>query len=540
MAYLALYRLYRPKTFANVVGQEHITTTLKNQVVMNRIGHAYLFSGARGTGKTSTAKVFAKALNCLDPHEGEPCGVCSVCQMSDEDLSVDILEIDAASNNGVDEIRDLRDKIRFAPTFCKYKVYIIDEVHMLSTGAFNALLKTLEEPPAHAVFILATTEMQKLPATILSRCQRFDFKRIPESVIIEQLQHVAEQQGAQCEEQALQEIAHAAGGGMRDALSLLDQCLGFAGQALTYQNVVEILGAAGMDAARKLGRAILEADIASCMDIIESVYDGGSDMAVFAREMVEYFRQEMIDNAKQGTQGLALRAVEEFSRAESMMRFSSRPRVELEIAAVRLCVSSQGQDVSALLERIERLEATVTELRERPAASAQPVAATAAVQQETPPAQEPVLERPAVETRAVQPDGQPEEKRPEPPKPEAKAPEPTGMDADGLLQAVKAAMKKEAKAAVGPMAFIQNVKVEEDTFIIEYNEKDFVFAEIFKNDKIMDIARKAASEAAGREMDVQCYCGAGGEAPTAPKKEHKTDNLEQAKNAFNMEIEITD
>ena len=241
MAYQALYRKFRPDTFDGVVGQDHIVRTLKNEIVSDMVSHAYLFCGTRGTGKTSTAKIFAKAINCLSPKDGEPCGKCAMCTAIQEGRSVNVIEIDAASNNGVDNIRDIREEVKYPPTEGKYKVYIIDEVHMLSPGAFNALLKTLEEPPAHVIFILATTDPQKVPVTILSRCQRFDFKRISSGEITKTLKKYIKIEGAQAEESALSAIGRLADGSMRDSLSILDQCLAFYhNEVITEDKVLEV------------------------------------------------------------------------------------------------------------------------------------------------------------------------------------------------------------------------------------------------------------------------------------------------------------
>ena len=244
MSYMALYRKFRPGTFEDVKGQDHISRTLQNQIKANRIGHAYLFCGTRGTGKTSVAKIFAKAVNCEHPVDGSPCGECEMCRAISEGRSMNVIEIDAASNNGVDNIREIREEVAYRPTEGKYKVYIIDEVHMLSIGAFNALLKTLEEPPEYVIFILATTEAHKIPITILSRCQRYDFKRISIDTISERLMDLMEKEQVEVEERAIRYIAKAADGSMRDALSLLDQCIAFyLGQKLTYDHVLEVLGA---------------------------------------------------------------------------------------------------------------------------------------------------------------------------------------------------------------------------------------------------------------------------------------------------------
>ncbi|EGS4843797.1 DNA polymerase III subunit gamma/tau, partial [Listeria monocytogenes] len=242
MAYQALYRVFRPQSFQDVVGQEHVTKTLKNAIVQNKTSHAYLFSGPRGTGKTSAAKIFAKAINCEHGHDGEPCNECEICKGTTDGSIPDVLEIDAASNNGVEEIRDIREKVKYAPTVAKYKVYIIDEVHMLSTGAFNALLKTLEEPPKHVIFILATTEPHKLPLTIISRVQRFDFKRITTQDIIGRLKFILEEEKIPYDEKALMIVARAAEGGMRDALSLLDQVISYGSEEVTVEDALEITG----------------------------------------------------------------------------------------------------------------------------------------------------------------------------------------------------------------------------------------------------------------------------------------------------------
>ena len=356
MSYQALYRRYRPEFFKDVVGQEYITKTLKNQIMSGRIAHAYLFSGTRGTGKTSTAKIFARSVNCLDNKDGEPCGECAACTQEGE--SIDIIEIDAASNNGVDEIRDLRDKVRFAPLAGKYKVYIIDEVHMLSPGAFNALLKTLEEPPAHIIFILATTEPQKLPATILSRCQRYEFHRIGVQDMIARMKVVLTDVGASIEESGLHAIARAAEGGMRDALSLADQCIAFCGDHVTAAQVLDVLGSMDQDFMFSITDALLSGDIRSSLDLLDDVLQHGRDLGVFCRDLLIHFRalmllcackdaRELIDCANETyeryrmqatcTVETTLQAIALLSQADADMKWMSYPRVLLESALVRIC-----------------------------------------------------------------------------------------------------------------------------------------------------------------------------------------------------------
>ena len=297
MRYQALYRAWRPDTFSEIVGQDATIRTLRRQVETGRVAHAYLFCGTRGTGKTTAAKVFARAINCLRPVEGDPCGACEVCLQLQKENSMDVIEIDAASNNGVDEIRDLREKVKFPPAVARYKVYIIDEVHMLSTGAFNALLKTLEEPPAHAVFILATTEPQRLPATILSRCQRFDFKRLSVDTIVERMMTVLGGIGRTASEEALHEIARAAEGAMRDALSILDVCLSYTDGEVEIRLVRDVLGTAGRDFLFDFADALLSFDAKRALFKIDELLRRGLDAQVFAREVAGHMRALMLAQA---------------------------------------------------------------------------------------------------------------------------------------------------------------------------------------------------------------------------------------------------
>ena len=272
MSYTALYRKFRPTTFEEVKGQDHIVTTLKNQIRANRIGHAYLFCGTRGTGKTTVAKILARAVNCGHPADGSPCNECPSCRAILDGVSANVIEIDAASNNGVDNIREIREEVSYRPTQGRYKVYIIDEVHMLSTGAFNALLKTLEEPPEYVIFILATTEVNKIPVTILSRCQRYDFRRITIDTIAGRLSELMAREGVQAEEKAVRYVARAADGSMRDALSLLDQCIAFyLGETLTYDRVLDVLGTVDTEVFSGLLRRVLERDAAGCIRILQEI-----------------------------------------------------------------------------------------------------------------------------------------------------------------------------------------------------------------------------------------------------------------------------
>ncbi len=378
-SYQALYRAWRPERFEDIAGQDAIVKTLQRQIVSGHIAHAYLFCGSRGTGKTTTAKVLARAINCRNSQDGEPCGVCDACIQLKNENSMDILEIDAASNNSVDEVRLLRDRIAYPPSVGRYKVYIIDEVHMLSNSAFNALLKTLEEPPAHAVFILATTEPQKLPATVLSRCQRYDFRRIAASVIIDRMQVVLDGIGRTADTDALYEIARAAEGGMRDALSLLDMCLSYTSENVTALLVREVLGTAGRDFMFKFTNAIEEGNAATALLLIDQAMRDGRDAGVFARETAQHMRiilmarlvgdnlsdlaeiapedaVRFVEQSARFEQTRLMRALDLFIRAESEMKWVSSPRSILEVCAVRACAVQEGISVDALTERVESLE----------------------------------------------------------------------------------------------------------------------------------------------------------------------------------------
>ncbi len=395
MAYQALYRQWRPGTFSDMVGQEAIVKTLRNQVASGRIAHAYLFCGSRGTGKTSAAKIMARAVNCVSPREGDPCGACSVCQSLLEETSLDVTEIDAASNNGVDEIRDLREKVKYPPQTGRYKVYIIDEVHMLTGAAFNALLKTLEEPPAHVVFILATTEPQKLPATVLSRCQRFDFGRIPAHQIAGRLRQAVQGAGAEATEEALALIARAAEGGLRDALSILDMCLGDGGR-VTEDTVRAVLGTADKPFLFTFSDALGKTDVRQAMRLVDDLMRGGREPQVFARDMAYHIRALLLaascgadvesllevtaeDAARYGqqaaliSQSRLLRMLDLFMHVETDIKWASSPRIALEAAVIKACLPSGESTVEGLLERISELERKLQNGYQAAPAPAQPI-----------------------------------------------------------------------------------------------------------------------------------------------------------------------
>lgn len=379
MSYTALYRKFRPNRFEDVKGQNHIVTTLKNQIKADKIGHAYLFCGTRGTGKTSVAKIFAKAVNCEHPIDGSPCNECSICKAIQAGASMNVIEIDAASNNGVDNIREIRDEVQYSPTEGKYKVYIIDEVHMLSIGAFNALLKTLEEPPSYVIFILATTEAHKIPVTILSRCQRYDFKRLSLDTIALRLSELLEEEKIEAEEKAIRYIAKSADGAMRDALSLLDQCLAFyMDQKLTYENTLEVLGAIDTEVFSGLLRKIIAQDTLGTIKQLEQIIMDGRDLNQFVIDFIWYMRnllflqstediEDILDVSKEAKKALQeeatmidpevlMRYIRVFSELSNQIKYASQKRVLIEIALIKLTKPAMESNYDSILNRLSLIE----------------------------------------------------------------------------------------------------------------------------------------------------------------------------------------
>ena len=390
MSYTALYRKFRPAKFEDVKGQDHIITTLQNQIRADRIGHAYLFCGTRGTGKTTVAKIFAKAVNCEHPADGSPCGECEICKSITAGTSMNVIEIDAASNNGVDNIREIREEVAYRPTEGRYKVYIIDEVHMLSIGAFNALLKTLEEPPEYVIFILATTEAHKIPITILSRCQRYDFKRISIETITDRMRELMDAEQVDVEDRALKYIAKAADGSMRDALSLLDQCIAFyLGQKLTYDDVLEVLGAVDTDVFSRLLRTVIARDVPGVLDVVEELVMQGRELTQLTADFTWYLRNLLLvktsdniedvldvstenmmqlkEEAQMVEPDMLFRYIRIFSELSGQLRYASQKRVLLEVALIKLCTPAMETEQDSLLDRIRSVEEKVEKGLESPA-----------------------------------------------------------------------------------------------------------------------------------------------------------------------------
>lgn len=379
MSYMALYRKWRPDTFEEVKGQDQVVTTLKNQIINNRIGHAFLFCGTRGTGKTSIAKLFAKAVNCEHPINGSPCNECAACRAIADGSSMNVIEIDAASNNGVDNIRQIREEVQYSPSEGKYKVYIIDEVHMLTQGAFNALLKTLEEPPAYVIFILATTESHKIPITISSRCQKYEFRRISVETISDRLMELLGREQIEAEKKAVDYIAKAADGSMRDALSILDQCIAFnIGKELTYENVLDTIGAVDIDVFARLLDCVIKLDVVGAIDLVDEVVWQGRELSRFVSEFTWFLRNvllvkvspeadQKLDMSAENLERLRqlaaqidtdalIRYINIFSDASANIKYAVQKRIVLELAVIKLCKPEMETDYSALLDRVRVLE----------------------------------------------------------------------------------------------------------------------------------------------------------------------------------------
>ncbi|MBQ3200963.1 MAG: DNA polymerase III subunit gamma/tau [Clostridia bacterium] len=557
MAYQALYRKYRPKRFMEVIGQEHITTILKNQIAEGHVAHAYLFTGTRGTGKTSTAKIFAKALNCDAPKSGEPCGECASCRIA-EAGNVDIIELDAASNTGVEDMRALIDKARFAPLDLRVKVYIIDEAHMLSKSAFNALLKTLEEPPAHVVFILATTEPQSIPATIVSRCQRFDFHRLRVADITACMEGVLQNAGASIEKEGMLAIARAAEGGMRDALSLADQCISFCGGKVTAEDVYGVLGSMESDFLFDVAEALITDNRDAALRLLERVVNEGRDLSVFAQDLARHFRalllaklcghcsdiidctedamRRYIEQAKHCGEKRLSRAIDILLGATANLKWLALPRVQLECAFVRITTpEEEPHSVDLLLERIEQLEAKV---KNGIPVQAAPVQAAPQKAESAKPSKAETDDRPPWEDApipAAEDDYVPPSDMDAPPvqeeEPPAAKPTPAAGDPKALWEAARSALQKK-----NPTLAVLALKAVEfhrdgDTLVVAFDKKAFYDA--FSKAENHKLTADALAETAGN-MKLRFIMA--GESAATPAL-----SLEDAaRKAFGSMLEIID
>lgn len=543
MAYTAIYRKWRPQTFDDVYGQPAIVKTLKHQIMNNRIAHAYLFCGSRGTGKTSTAKIMARAVNCLSPVDGNPCGHCDACVKLADESNMDIVEIDAASNNGVDEIRDLREKVKYPPTVGRYKIYIIDEVHMLSTGAFNALLKTLEEPPEHVIFILATTEPHRLPATILSRCQRFDFRRIGEQDIVARMRFILDAMGADAEEEALRLIARSAQGAMRDALSMLDQALSFCGTRITYADTLDMLGASGSGFIGKLIDAAAKGDDDAALAMVAQAVDGGKDLGALVRELASYVRdlmvvkacrqpetllwapQQQLDAYKAQAENLdaqrLLGYMDIISAADNQLRFAANPRITVEMMALKLCHLRDKESADAMAARMDMLEAKLDELMKGGAAAPQKEA------KEVQKADAVSKKRPSAEKPPAQPEA---ESAGLPNSAPAKA-----SNAGDIMKAWPQIMQAVKKEKMTLYTFLLNAKptsLEGERLTVTFPENGGIYAAAVEKDENRQLLERIIKEATGKEVKVKCL---------VDNRGSDIDIVEKAKELFGEDkVEVID
>lgn len=539
--YRVLYRKWRPQTFEEVYGQPHITATLKNELVSGRVAHAYLFTGSRGTGKTTCAKILSKAVNCLSPHDGDPCNECEICRGIDNGSVLDVIEIDAASNNGVDNIRDLRDEANFTPVKAKYRVYIIDEVHMLSTGAFNALLKILEEPPEHVIFILATTEVHKLPATILSRCQRFDFKRITPEDICTRLQYVAEHENITLDEDAAALIAKVADGALRDALSLLDRCCAV-DEHITSEVVTKSAGLAGRDYLMRLSECIIKKDCASALGIINELHMNSCDMERLCSEFMFHLRDLMIVKTVKNADSILIATDDELKSLKalaeklpleellydlniiedtfSQIKRSSNKRIPLEMAFVKLCSESLDSENDALLRRISALEAKL--------ASGSFTAAPAPAREIKHETKEPKPQTAPVSAKPAEPKKAPEPEKTAEPKPEktekpaehhAPAPSPEGTNGETIQFSRWAEVMDELQKVDAPLHGILNGAsgYERDNFILIKSENP-ALSSFIKQDTHAVLLMKAIFAVTGKRYKIGLY--------KAPEQHSGKDPLE--------------
>ncbi len=563
--YQVLYRKYRPRVFEDVYGQDHVTSTLKNEIQNGRISHAYLFTGSRGTGKTTCAKILAKAVNCENSINGEPCNECEVCKGLDNGSIYDVVEIDAASNNGVDNIRDLREDANYTPTRGKYRVYIIDEVHMLSTGAFNALLKTLEEPPAHVVFILATTEVHKLPATILSRCQRFDFKRIQPETMAVRLKEVAGIEGLELQDDAAILIARIADGALRDGLSILDQCAGRS-KIIDSTLVSEVAGLAGREAMYQLSSCIANRDGSTAISIVSDLYQNSYDMERLCVEMINHFRNflvvktvrksreliictddeynNIVESSKSFTVESIINALDLFQNTLVTIKGGATARIEIEMAFVKLCEPKLDETIGAVLDRLSVVERAVKNGVPAQQAPVQPAVPAQTVSAPTPklePAVEekkepvaPVVDEPiapAPEPVAPVVDTPP---RPEPPAP-APAPAPSPED-DELKEFMQwgdflDCIHRTDIALFGVISGASGY-IKGDMFLID--SPNSTFRDFIKIPTHSKAIKRAVAEVTGKQYRLGLFKR---ETPQTQKRDPFEDFINQAQGSLNMDLQ---
>lgn len=572
--YQVLYRKYRPKCFADVYGQEHVTSTLKNEIKNSRVSHAYLFTGSRGTGKTTCAKILAKAVNCLHSVDGEPCNECEVCKGLENGSIYDVVEIDAASNNGVDNIRDLREDANYTPTKGKYRVYIIDEVHMLSINAFNALLKTLEEPPAHVIFILATTEVHKLPATILSRCQRFDFKRIQPETMAIRLKQVAQLEGFQLDDDAAILIARIADGALRDGLSILDQCAGRS-QTVTSKLVSEVAGLAGREAMYKLSACVAQRDSNGAMSIISELYQNSYDMERLCVEMINHFRnflvvktvkksrelivctddeyESILNSAKDYTIEGVLNALDLLQSTLVAIKGGANARIEVEMAFVKLCEPKLDETIGSVLDRLSAVERAVKNgvaIESKPVQAPEPVSAPIAAAQPEPekqappqqestetasaPVPEPIDEPPLPEPA---PDMREQQYTSAPPEPQQTAPAQRESTAAGDVPFLQwgefmDVLHKEDIALFGVLNGSRGFVRGEDIFLID--SQNATVGEFIKVSTHSRAIKKALYEVTGKKYRLGIFKGR--EPQNTVKRDPLEDLISQMQGKINIDL----
>lgn len=572
--YQVLYRKYRPKCFADVYGQEHVTSTLKNEIKNSRVSHAYLFTGSRGTGKTTCAKILAKAVNCLHSVDGEPCNECEVCKGLENGSIYDVVEIDAASNNGVDNIRDLREDANYTPTKGKYRVYIIDEVHMLSINAFNALLKTLEEPPAHVIFILATTEVHKLPATILSRCQRFDFKRIQPETMAIRLKQVAQLEGFQLDDDAAILIARIADGALRDGLSILDQCAGRS-QTVTSKLVSEVAGLAGREAMYKLSACVAQRDSNGAMSIISELYQNSYDMERLCVEMINHFRnflvvktvkksrelivctddeyESILNSAKDYTIEGVLNALDLLQSTLVAIKGGANARIEVEMAFVKLCEPKLDETIGSVLDRLSAVERAVKNgvaIESKPVQAPEPVSAPIAAAQpepekQAPPQQESTETASAPVPEAIDepplpepaPDMREQQYTPAPPEPQQTAPAQRESTAAGDVPFLQwgefmDVLHKEDIALFGVLNGSRGFVRGEDIFLID--SQNATVGEFIKVSTHSRAIKKALYEVTGKKYRLGIFKGR--EPQNTVKRDPLEDLISQMQGKINIDL----